>query len=363
MEILVTVAGVSGISTLLTVLIILAERFFNNYGICRIDINDGSKVLEIDGGTTLLSALSEKKIFIPSACGGKATCGLCKLKVLEGADPILPTEEPYLTAHEKQDSVRLSCQVKVKRNLKIEIPEELFSVQEYHTKIERITQMTHDIKEFRFLLDKEISFKAGQYMQVLTKPYAKVPEAVWRAYSISSSPQEHDAVELIVRRVPQGICTTYMQDYLKEGSEVVLTGPYGDFFPRPEASGYIMIAGGSGLAPMRAIILDAIERGITKEMWFFFGAVTKKDLYYVDYFTELSQKHPFLHFIPALSGALPEDDWGGQAGLITEVVDRNVQSIEGLHGLLCGSPGMINACISVLQKKGMTDDRIYFDKF
>lgn len=363
MEVLVTVAGVTGISTLLTVLIILAERFFNNYGICQIDINDGAKVLEVDGGATLLSTLSAQKIFIPSACGGKATCGLCKLQVMEGADPLLPTEEPYLTQKERADNVRLSCQVKIKRNLRVFIPEELFLVQEYKTKVERITQKTHDIKEYRFELDKPITFKAGQYMQVVTKPYAKVSETVWRAYSISSNPSDNMAVELIVRRVPQGICTTFMHDHVKEGDTVMLTGPYGDFYPRPEADGYIMIAGGSGLAPMRAIILDALERGIDKEMWFFFGAVTKKDLYYVEYFTELAEKHPNLHYVAALSAPLPEDEWTGQTGLITEVVERNLQSVDGLHGLLCGSPGMINACINVLKKKGLTEDRIFFDKF
>ena len=363
MEVLVTVAGVSGISTLLTILIILAERFFNNYGTCRIDINEGAKVLEVEGGASLLSTLSGQKIFIPSACGGKATCGMCKLQVLEGADPLLPTEEPYLTPQERAADVRLSCQVKIKRNLRIRIPEELCLVREYRTRVERITQKTHDIKEYRFTLDSPITFKAGQYMQVSTKPYAKVSEVVWRAYSISSNPSEHQAVELIVRRVPQGICTTFLHDHVKEGDEIVLTGPYGDFYPRPEATGYIMIAGGSGLAPMRAIILDALERGVDKEMWFFFGAVTRKDLYDVEFFRELAEKHPNLHYVPALSAPLPEDDWDGQTGLITEVVDRNIGQADGLHGLLCGSPGMINACIQVLKKKGLTDDRIFYDKF
>jgi Na+-transporting NADH:ubiquinone oxidoreductase subunit F len=363
MEVLVTVAGVTGISTLLTVLIILAERFFNNYGTCQIDINDGAKVLEVEGGASLLSTLSNQKIFIPSACGGKATCGMCKLRVLEGADPLLPTEEPYLSQDERAQDVRLSCQVKIKRNLRIRIPDELFLVQEYKTKVARITQKTHDIKEFRFALDKPISFKAGQYMQVTTKPYGKVTETVWRAYSISSNPSDNEAVELIVRRVPQGICTTFMHDHVKEGDEIMLTGPYGDFYPRAEAKGYIMIAGGSGLAPMRAIVLDALERGIDKEMWFFFGAVTKKDLYYVDFFRELADKHPHFHYIPALSGPLPEDNWDGQTGLITDVVARNIGEADGLHGLLCGSPGMINACINVLKGKGLTDDRIFYDKF
>jgi len=363
MEIFITVASVSGISTILTILIIISERLFNNYGTCSIDINDGAKKLDVEGGSTLLSALAENKIFIPSACGGKATCGLCKLRVLDGAGPLLPTEEPYLNAEEKANHTRLSCQVKIKKNLKIVIPEEFFLVQEYKTTVAKIERKTHDILEYNFKLDKPITFKAGQYMQVKTKPYGKVKEVVWRAYSISSNPSTHDAVELIVRRVPQGICTTYMHDHVKEGDIVELTGPYGDFYPRDTASGYVMIAGGSGLAPMKAIILDMLERGIDKQMYLFFGAVTKKDLYYVEYLQELADKHANFHFIPALSGALPEDNWTGEKGLITEAVDRNVQDITGLHGLLCGSPGMINACIQVLKKKGMTDDIIFYDKF
>lgn len=362
MEILVTVASISGISTILTIMIILSERFFNNYGTCKIDIN-GEKVLEVEGGSSLLTALAQQKIFIPSACGGKATCGMCKLKVLDGAGPMLPTEEPYLSPSERAGNVRLSCQVKIKRDMKIEIPEEFFLVQEFKTKVEKITRMTHDILEFRFQLDKPMKFKAGQYMQVRTKPYDKIKETVFRAYSISSIPSDVNACELIVRRVPQGICTNFMHDHVKEGDTIELTGPYGDFYPRDEADGYVMIAGGSGLAPMRSIILDILERKLDKQMYFFFGAATKKDLYYVEYFEELARQNKNFHYVAALSAPLPEDNWTGETGLITEVVDKHVQDITGLHGLLCGSPGMINACINVLKKKGLTDNNIYFDKF
>ena len=211
MEILTTVLSVTVISVALAIIIIVAEYFFNNYGECEIDINNGDKVLTVEGGSSLLSTLAGQKIFIPSACGGKATCGLCKVQILEGAGPLLPTEEPYLTEDERADNYRLSCQVKIKTNIRIVIPDELFNIKEYVTTIESIDQLTHDIKGFRFKLPEgeSIKFKAGQYMQLYTKPYDKVRESVYRAYSIANAPSDNDAIELIIRLVPDGICTTY----------------------------------------------------------------------------------------------------------------------------------------------------------
>jgi Na+-transporting NADH:ubiquinone oxidoreductase subunit F len=363
MDILITILSVSTISTILAILIIISERIFNNYGIVNIDINDGAKVLEIEGGSSLLSTLSSQKIFIPSACGGKATCGACKLKVLDTEGEILPTEEPFLTPEEIKDNIRLSCQVKVKKNLKIVIPEEFFLVKEYKTKIERITDMTHDIKEFRFTLPEKIKFKAGQYMQVKTKPYGKIKESVTRAYSISSVPSDDMAVELIIRLVPNGLCTTYMHDYLKEGDEIMLTGPYGDFYGRDGVEEYVMIAGGSGLAPIKSIVEDVLEKGLDTKMIFFFGAVSKKDLYYEEYFNELASKHPQFRYVPALSRPAEEDNWEGESGLITDVVSKYIEDGKGKQGYLCGSPGMINACVDVLTKKGIDESQIFYDKF
>ena len=190
MEILKTILSVTGISVVLAVLIIIAEKFLNNYGECKIDINDGEKELTVDGGSSLLSSLATNKIFIPSACGGKATCGMCKVKVVDGAGPLLPTEEPYLSPEERKDGVRLSCQVKIKNDIKISVPEELFNIREYYATITRITEMTHDIKEYRFEFDEgeDIKFKAGQYMQIESKPYGKVKEKATRAYSAGSYP-------------------------------------------------------------------------------------------------------------------------------------------------------------------------------
>ena len=365
MEILTTVLSVTAISVVLALIIIVAEYFFNNYGECEIDINNGDKVLKVEGGSSLLSTLSAQKIFIPSACGGKATCGLCKVQILEGAGPLLPTEEPYLSEDERKNNFRLSCQVKVKNNLRILIPEELFNIKEYITTIESIVQLTHDIKGFRLKLPagESVHFKAGQYMQFYTKPYAKIKEIVYRAYSIASAPSEAEVIELIIRQVPDGICTTYAHTQLSEGDQVNISGPYGDFYLRGDCSEIIMIAGGSGLAPIKSIILDVFEKGIDIKMNFFFGAVTKRDLYYLDFFNYLSSRHENFRFIPALSKPAPDDNWDGEVGLITEVVDRYIDDVSDMEAYLCGSPGMIDACINVLATKGMPEEKVYYDKF
>lgn len=365
MDIFWTVLSVAAIAGGLAAIISIAEYFLNNYGDCKIDINNGKRVLTVKGGSSLLSSLAGEKIFIPSACGGKATCGLCKLAVLEGAGPVLPTEQPYLSPDELSRNMRLSCQIKVKKDLRILIPEELFNIREYVSKVQEIQQLTHDIKFVRLSLQEpdNISFKAGQYVQFYTVPYGKVKETVFRAYSMASKPSDSNAVELIIRQVPQGICTTYVHTSLKVGDTVKLSGPYGEFYVRGKTSQIIMIAGGSGLAPMRSIILDTLERGQDLQMTLYFGAVTRRDLYYVEFFRDLAEKHANFNFVPVLSAPLPEDKWDGEIGLITESVDRHVPDAVDREAYLCGSPGMINACLNVLHKKGFTDDMIYYDKF
>ena len=365
MSILITVVSISSISTLLALIMVISEKIFNNYGECEININDGDKKLTVEGGASLLSTLSGQKIYIPSACGGKATCGLCKLQVLSGAGPLLPTEEPYLTEKEREDGFRLACQVKIKSNIEIKIPDELFNIKAYETKVESITQLTHDIKGVKLILPERetIKFKAGQYVQFHTKPYAKVKESVFRAYSIASVPSDQKAIELIIRKVPEGVCTTYVHEALNEGDTATISGPYGDFYLRGDCSELIMIAGGSGLAPIRSIVFDVLEKGLDLQMHFFFGAVTKKDLYYLDELGQLAEEHDNFNFIPALSGPEPEDNWEGETGLITEVVDKYVESADGKEAYLCGSPGMINACLNVLSKKGLSEDKIFYDKF
>jgi Na+-transporting NADH:ubiquinone oxidoreductase subunit F len=365
MAVLTTVLSLAAVSAVLSVFIIVAELFLNNYGDCQVDINRGERKLTVKGGDSLLSSLSGQAIFLPSACGGKATCGLCKVRVLDGAGPLLPTEEPYLSAEEISQGIRLSCQIKVKRDLQILIPEELFNIRQFMTRIERIDRLTHDILGLRLTLEEPdaIRFKAGQYVQLYTEPYGKVKEKVFRAYSMASAPSDQHAVELIVRLVPEGICTTYVHQVLKPGDTVKLSGPYGDFYLRGACSELVLIAGGSGLAPIRSLILDILEKELPYKMTFFFGAVRRADLYYVQEMNDLAARYPQFRFIPGLSKPEPADDWQGETGLITEIVSRYVPDSQDKEAYLCGSPGMINACLSVLNQKGFTEETIFYDKF
>ncbi|MDX9981563.1 MAG: FAD-binding oxidoreductase, partial [Lentisphaeria bacterium] len=231
MEFLIAVGTLVGICGLLAALLVLADRKLNDYGVCRITINDGARELDVPGGSSLLSTLQSERIYIPSACGGGGSCGLCKLKVLEGGGPVLATEEPHLSAEERAANVRLSCQLKVRNNLRIEIPESFFSIREFRGRVEVLAPLTHDIRLLRIALlePAEMTFEPGAYIQLQAPAYAKSPEPVQRAYSVAGNPHDRNHVDLIVRLVPNGICTTWVFEHLKVGDEVTLTGPHGDF--------------------------------------------------------------------------------------------------------------------------------------
>ncbi len=360
-------AGIScALTTLLAGLLLIAERRLINYGTCTIDINDGGRQLAIKGGQTLLASLKSDGIFVPSACGGRGTCAYCKLTVTEGGGPVLATEEPLLTPEEIADDVRISCQVKVRNDLKIIIPAELFAIREYLGVVERITDLTYDIKELHIrLTDPDtLDFTAGHYIQLEAPAYKGNPEPVYRAYSMSNPPSSNGFVETIVRRVPGGICTTWVFEHLKEGDEVTLNGPYGEFSLSDTDRDMIWIAGGSGMSPFWSMIRHMIEAGIERKTTYFFGAVAKRDLFLVDELAELADEHPWFEFIPALSAPADGDEWTGETGLITEVVARHIPDGQGeLEAYLCGSAGMIDAACKVLLTKGLSEDRIFFDKF
>jgi Na+-transporting NADH:ubiquinone oxidoreductase subunit F len=319
----------------------------------------------------LLASLAGERIFLPSACGGRGSCGVCKVKVKSDVGPVLPTELPYLSDDEKQTGIRLSCQVKVKSDLAIEIPEELFNIQEIEGVVESIKNLTYDIKEVRIRLvnPKEISFKAGQYAQLEAQPYGKVKDPTQRAYSMSSAPSDKDHLEFFIRLVPGGIVTTFVFEELKENDKIRLIGPIGEFHMRDTDALKICVAGGSGMAPIKSILYNMYETGDTdKEVWFFFGARTREDLFCIEEMEELQRKCSGFHFVSALSEPKPEDRWNGEVGLITDVLDRYFKEkikADGLpmEGYLCGSPGLIDACITVMTSNGITEEKIYYDKF
>ncbi len=368
--ILVGPLAVAGIAAALALVIAGLDRVLNNYGVLTIRINGGKMELSVKGGSPLLSTLAAEGIFVPSACGGRGSCGACKCKVLSDVGPHLPTETPYLSPEEMARNVRLACQVKVKKNLDIELPEELFRVRKFAARVERIRDLTYDIKEVLFALEGQgIEFDPGQYIQLVVPPYDKVPESVQRAYSMSSRPSDPHHVELLIRLVPGGIATTYVHKHLKEGDSAELVGPFGDFGVRDTPATMLCVAGGSGMAPFKSILYHMQETGAypEKEIWYFFGARTTKDMFYLEELRELSASWPRFHFVPALSEPRPDEGWQGETGLITDVLDRYIRERidphRGFEGYLCGSPGMINACVAVMQKNGIGEDNIYYDKF
>ena len=276
-KIVLATISMAGISGLLAILLVIAERYLANYGDCKVTIND-EKEFVIKGGSSLLSSLNSQKIFLPSACGGRGTCAYCKCKVLEGVGTILPTEEPLLTPEEQKQNIRLSCQIKVKQDMRIEIPDELFNIKEFITKVAFIKDLTHDIKLVRFNLvePKEIKFKAGQYVQLQSEPYNGVKESGSRAYSMASPAYEKNYVELMIRLVPEGICTTWVFNHLKEEAKARIIGPMGDFYLREGEGDIVMVAGGSGMAPMVSLLADMAKNKEQRKVTYFFGALTKR---------------------------------------------------------------------------------------
>ncbi len=362
--IVISVSFLTGCCLILAGILLVAERRILNYGPCAIDINDGKKKLEVAGGGTLLAALAENDIFIPSACGGRGTCAYCKVQVAEGGGTVGPVEAPYLTPDEVKGNVRLSCQVKVRGDLNIVIPDELFSIRRFRGHVEHKRPLTPDIVEMRIALDEpaEIEFIAGQYIQLESEPY-RGRDAVMRAYSVSSPPSETQAVETVIRLVPDGICTTWVFEILKEGDSVQFSGPYGEFRLSDSDRPCLFIAGGSGMAPIWSILRDMNEKRVRRPAIYFFGALTQDDLFYTEPLRQLEKDLPDFRYVPALSREPPDSDWTGERGLITEVLARQVPDMSEHEAYLCGSPGMIDAAIKVLTANGMPESQIFYDKF
>ena len=361
---------ISLISFLLALLISIIDKLVNNYGEINIDINDGNKILKVKGGSPLLFLLSDNKIFVPSACGGRGSCAMCKVKVKSDIGPLLPTESGYMNEEEKREGVRLSCQIKVKKDINIELPEQLFNVKEYLCKVKSIKDLTSNIKEIRLELpeNNELNFTSGQYIQLEAPAYEKIKAGTQRAYSIASSPKNKNYFELIIGLVPNGIVTTYIFKYLKEGDNIKIVGSFGDFNRKDTDNDMICVAGGTGMAPIRSIIHDMIEKKImNRKIWYFFGAGTLSDLYYIKEFQEIEKEYSNFKFIPTLANPEKNDKWKGETGLVTEALEKylknkiNKESIK--EGYLCGSPGMIDACIKVMTSNGIPEDKIYYDKF
>ncbi len=354
----ITVAIFVGLAVVLAV----AEKKLADYGECTVSINDGSQVFSRKGGVSLLSALYDKKIFIPSACGGKGSCGYCKVTVESGGGPILPTETPFMSRAELRGGVRLACQLKVKEDLTIKLPEDLLAVKEYKARVSLARELTYDIREVSFKLEDpaEISHRPGQYIQIM----APGPDGpVFRAYSISSPSSQHDLVQLIVRLVPGGIASTYIHS-LKEGDEVTFTGPYGEFrlSENPDVE-IICAGGGAGMAPISCIIHSIYEKWPERKCQLYFGCRSTRDVFYLEQFKELEKKHPNFKVHYALSEPREDDQWEGDTGFIHLSVDKWMDDKAHKQAFLCGPPPMIEAVTEVLKTKNLPDESIFYDKF
>lgn len=362
--ILNTVLIVAGISGSLALLLVIADYFFANYGECKITINKKKEIV-VNGGDSLLTTLNEQKIFLPSACGGKGSCGFCKCKVDSGGGPVLPTEKPFLSSEEIKTNIRLSCQIKVKNDIEINIPEVIFNIKKFQAEVTKIVDMTYDIKELTLNLiePKEIDFKAGQYIQLLTPKYGKIKQTVSRAYSISSNPDNNNFIQLIIRKVPEGICTTWVHDFLKEGNTVEVTGPFGDFYIRDTKADMLFVAGGSGKAPIKAMLDYLAVRKSSRRLGYFFGAQNTKGLFLTKHFKELEKQLPDFKYYPILSQPTEQCEWKGRCGYVMAHFEEFIKTPENTEAYLCGSPGMIASVIKDLTKRGIPEDKIYYDSF
>ena len=387
-------------------LLMVARRQLVSTGEVTITVNDDpEKALHTNAGGTLLGTLAENKIFIPSACGGKGSCGVCTLKVLAGGGAVLPTELSHLNRGEVRCGVRLSCQVKVKQDMRIEIPADVFAIRQWRCKVRSNYNVATFIKELVLELPagEAVPFRAGGYIQIeapaghyvyrdievedeyradwdkfdLWRYTAILDEEVTRAYSMANYPQEHGIIMLNIRiaspppRAPEGTPPGKMTAYLfslKPGDEVTISGPFGEFFAKETDAEMLFIGGGAGMAPMRSHIFDQFRRVHTqRKVSFWYGARSLREAFYVDDFDTLHAEHDNFEWNLALSDPLPEDTWTGHTGFIHQVVYneylKNHPAPEDVEYYLCGPPLMLQACMEMLDGLGVEPENILFDDF
>ncbi len=390
---------------LLVLVLMLARSRLVNTEDVRITINeDPDKALVTPAGSTLLNTLIENKIFLPSACGGKGTCGTCTVKVLEGGGALLPTEASIVSRKEAREGVRLGCQVKVKEDMAIELEPEIFDVKQWRCRVRSNDNVATFIKELVLELPEgeEVPFRAGGYIQIECPPHtvhykdfdidpeyrddwdkfdmwryvSKVDEPVVRAYSMANYPEEKGIIMLNVRiaspppnqpKVPPGIMSSYIFN-LKPGDEVTISGPYGEFFARDTDAEMCFIGGGAGMAPMRSHIFDQFLRLRTnRKVTFWYGARSMREAFYVDHFDKIAAENENFKWHLALSEPQPEDNWEGPVGFIHNVLLENYlkdhPAPEEVEYYMCGPPMMNKATINMLLELGVEPENIMLDDF
>jgi len=404
MEIFLGVFMFTGIVLALVVVILQARSFLVPSGNVKITVND-QKTLEVPAGGKLLNALSSQGIFVSSACGGGGTCAQCKVNVLAGGGEILATEETHINKKDAREGCRLSCQVAIKQDMKIEVPPEVFETKKWRCKVKSNRNVATFIKEFILELPEgeQVDFKAGGYVQIEAPPHeihykdfdiekeyhedwdrfniwqyvSKVEEPVVRAYSMANYPGEKGIIMLNVRvasppprsheNTPPGKMSSYIFS-LKPGDDVTISGPYGEFFINDSDSEMVYIGGGAGMAPLRSHIFELFKNLKTgRKVTYWYGGRSLRELFYIDHFRAIEEEFPNFKFHIALSDPLPEDNWTGYTGFIHQIVLDNAlkdhTAPEDIEYYLCGPPMMNSAVFKMLDDLGVEPDNIRFDDF
>lgn len=389
-------------------ILIIVKKRLTPEGNVKIDIND-ERELEVKPGNSLLQNLAEEEIFLPSACGGKGNCGMCRCQVLQGGGSILPTEKGFFSRKEQLDNWRLACQVKVREDMKIQINPQIFGIKKRECTVVSNRNVATFIKEFVVKLPEgeHLDFLSGGYVQIevpkcdvrysdiaVDEKYCKDwerfqmfnfvmhnPEPQFRAYSMANNPAEDDIIMLNVRiatppfdkknggfmNVNPGVCSSYIYS-LKPGDKVTVSGPFGEFHIRDTQKEIVFIGGGAGMAPMRSHILDLfLTKHTRRKVSFWYGGRSLRELFYIEEFKHIEAENPNFKFNIALSSPLPEDNWNGFVGNIHEMLFENYlknhPEPEEIEYYLCGPPMMTKAVLSLLDNLGVQKNNILFDDF
>lgn len=394
---------------LLVSVLLFAKKKLTPSGTVNIDINDGEKKIEVEPGSTVLSTLGNNGIFLPSACGGGGTCGMCKCQVVEGGGSILPTEVDFFTRKEQQNNWRLGCQVKIREDMKIRVPEEVMGIKKWECEVVSNHNVATFIKEFvvRLPEGENLNFKSGGYVQIDVPKYEanfkdfaieekyrdewdkfglwnlgiKNNEETFRAYSMANHPAEGNIVMLNIRiatppwdrqknqwaDVPPGICSSYIFSR-KPGDKVTISGPYGEFFIQDTDNEMLYIGGGAGMAPLRSHLFHLFHTLKTgRKVTYWYGARSVREIFYEDHFRAIEKQFPNFKFTIALSDPQPEDNWDGPVGFIHQVIHDNYlkdhEAPEDIEYYMCGPGPMTNAVNKMLYDLGVEKENIYYDDF
>jgi Na+-transporting NADH:ubiquinone oxidoreductase subunit F len=407
MDITTIIAGVvmfTVIVMLLVVIIIAARARLVSSGDVKIEINgDPSKAITVPAGGKLLTTLADAGIFLSSACGGGGTCAQCKCKVMDGGGSMLPTEAGHFTMGEAKEHWRLSCQVAVKQDMKIEVEPEFFGVKQWECEVISNHNVATFIKELVLKIPdgESVDFRAGGYVQLevpsheveyknfdieerfrgdwekfgLFNHKSKCDKTTIRAYSMANYPDEKGLIKFNIRIAtppprsnhPPGIMSSYVFN-MKPGDKIKVFGPFGEFFAKETENEMVFIGGGAGMAPMRSHIFDQLCRLNSKrKITFWYGARSKKEMFYVEDFDRLAAEHANFNWHVALSEPQPEDNWTGYTGFIHNVVLeqqlKNHPAPEDCEYYMCGPPIMNASCIKMLKSLGVEDENIALDEF